>query len=288
MLPFVDRLPTAQEVEKLRLLLSTYQDGSGGIKVNRKNKSISSFPDYRDFERCVAIAFGGRATENKGVFDVILRNDENNIEYGISCKMKGDDAWRKLTGSSVDHAYIHMELANASGDFRNALAKENITLDNYTDGNNPLVAGRAIINLVKSWHDREDFSGEGSIDLKRSCFLVMVYDTSSTRCSLFQLPLALPDPCSLNWYCPTKKSAGKVVPCKRIQGDFSGVKIFDYYATSGGQLKYYYPLSWPIPWSASFELENIPKHILLKDPVSTKAEIYFEEAWQKCSTSALI
>jgi hypothetical protein len=285
MLPFVDRFPTAQEVEKLRLLLSTYQDGSGGIKVDRrKNPRILSLPNYRDFERCVAIAFGGEATESKRVFDVILK-DENGIEYGISCKMKGDDAWRKLGQNYNNHGYIHMELANASGDFRSALMKQNITLDNYTERNNPQIAGRAVINLVKVWHRRESLANGGSVNLRKSYFLAMVYETSSTQCSLFQLPLILPNPRALTWYCPTKMFRGEEVSCKRIQGDLSGIKIFDYYATSGGQLKYYYPLSWPILWSASFKLEQIPMHILLQDPVSRKAELYFEEAWQQCFES---
>ncbi|NEQ96701.1 MAG: hypothetical protein F6K30_08260 [Cyanothece sp. SIO2G6] len=160
-------------------------------------------------------------------------------------------------------------------------------MEKYTVGNNPYFAGRAVINLVKVWHRRESLTNGGSTNLEKSCFLTMIYETSSARCSLFQLPLKLPNPRFLGWYCPTKKLRGEVVPCKRIQGDLSGIKIFDYYATSGGQLKYYYPLSWPILWSVSFKLEEIPMHILSQDPISRKAELYFEEAWQKCSNLRL-
>ncbi len=284
-LAFVDRYPTVEEVEKLRLLLSTYQDGSGGTKVSRsKNPNILSLPDYRDFERCVAIAFRGEATESKRVFDVILR-DQQGVEYGLSCKMKGDDAWRKLMPSRNNLGYIHMELANASGDFKSALERQGLSFDNYTLEHNPFIAGRAVINLVKRWPRRECVINKGKVNLRKSYYLAMVYEVSSARCSLFQLPLFLPNPRSLNWQCPTKTEKGVNVPCKRIQGDLAGVKIFDYYATSGGQLKYYYPTTWPILWSVSFKLERIPEHILLQDPVSRKAELYFEEAWYSCNAS---
>lgn len=280
-LPFIDRHPTPQEVEKLRLLLSTYQDGSGGTKVDRKNPNILSFPDSRDFERCIALTFNGEAPEGKRVFDVIFK-DENGVEYGISCKMKGDDAWKKLIPAPGNQPYIHMELSNASGDFRDALIRQNINLDNYTHGTNPYPAGRAVVNLVKIWHRRESLVNGGSANLLKSYFLAMVYEIKSTKCSIFQMPLYLPNPRALTWYCPTKISRGQEVPCKRIQGDINGIKIFDYYGTSGGQLKYYYPLSWPIVWSCSFMLEPLPTEIISQDPALRKASSYFNEAWQRC------
>lgn len=285
-LPFVDRLPTDKEVEKLRLLLSTYQDGSGGIKVgSKKNKKISSLPNFRDFERCVATAFGGEATETKEIFDVILKADDK-TRYGISCKMKGDDAWKNLTDTPEKYGYIHIELSNAAGAFKDALSRQNITLDNYTNHSNPYQAGRAVINLVKKWHRLESKANGGSIDLSKSFFLSMIYDTSSTRCSLFLLPLKLPNPRFLEWYCPMKKKNGSEVKCNRIQGDLSGFKVFDYYGNSGGQLKYYYLLSWPVLWSVSFTLEEIPSHLLTKDSASRKAEIYFEEFWKNCASDS--
>ncbi len=46
--PFVTRNPTDKEIEKFRLILSTYQDGSGMLK--RKDRTL---PGWRDFERSI-------------------------------------------------------------------------------------------------------------------------------------------------------------------------------------------------------------------------------------------
>ncbi|MEW6739449.1 MAG: hypothetical protein ACOYU2_00250 [Nitrospirota bacterium] len=65
-LALVDRPPTT--VEKFRLLLSTYQDGSGMLA----QKQGRTLPGWRDFERAVAVAFNGESQENKFIFDVLL------------------------------------------------------------------------------------------------------------------------------------------------------------------------------------------------------------------------
>ena len=60
-IPFVTRNPTFQEIERLRLILSTYQDGSGMIK--RTDKTI---PGCRDFERAVAVSSAGNRRKANG------------------------------------------------------------------------------------------------------------------------------------------------------------------------------------------------------------------------------
>jgi hypothetical protein len=281
-LPFIDRYPTSDEIKKLRLLLSTFLDGSGGNK-NENNDSISSFPNYKDFERCIALTFCGYAPEGKAVFDVILE-DLKGIKYGISCKMKGDDAWAKLDFTKNIYPFIHMELSNASGDFNKAIEDKGISLNNYLDGDNPTIAGNAVVDLVKSWHDKLDKSNSGDFDVSKSFFLVMVYETKTLKCSLFQIPLSMPSSKTVRWCCPLKKYKDKMVPSKRIQGDVDQLKIFDFYGTSGGQLKYYYPLEWPIFWSTSFQLESVPdehgKHDIFK-----KAQLYFPDAWKEIEGS---
>src|SRR5579859_6855404 len=65
---FIDREPTPREFEKFRLLLSTFQDGSGMLAI-RGGKTL---PGWRDFERAVAAAFEGENQENKFIFDVLI------------------------------------------------------------------------------------------------------------------------------------------------------------------------------------------------------------------------
>ena len=62
------RPPTPQEFEKFRLILSTYQDGTGMLAA----ASGRTLPGWRDFERAIALTFNGAASENKDIFDVRL------------------------------------------------------------------------------------------------------------------------------------------------------------------------------------------------------------------------
>jgi hypothetical protein len=69
-LVFVDREPTPAEIEKFRLVFSTYQDGSGmdvpkTVRPWMKGNNVVTLPGWRDFERTVALIFNGIALESK-------------------------------------------------------------------------------------------------------------------------------------------------------------------------------------------------------------------------------
>jgi len=78
-LAFVDRPPTPEEFERFRLILSTYQDGSGMLAMS----DDSTWPGWRDFERTVAAAFGGVAQEDKSIFDVLVPDSDGQTLCGI-------------------------------------------------------------------------------------------------------------------------------------------------------------------------------------------------------------
>lgn len=67
-------LLTAQDLAKLRLVLSTYQDGTGMLAASNGR----TLPGWRDFERAVAGVFAGESQESKYVFDVVLSNPDQN------------------------------------------------------------------------------------------------------------------------------------------------------------------------------------------------------------------
>jgi hypothetical protein len=78
---FTGSIPTKAQIEKLRLILSTFQDGTGQL-VFEPGKSL---PGWRDFERSVALAFDGVEQESKAIFDVLIPMSSNpQINYGIS------------------------------------------------------------------------------------------------------------------------------------------------------------------------------------------------------------
>jgi len=120
-LPFADRAPTDEEFERFRLILSTYQDGSGMRKIDGK-----THPGWRDFERSVAAAFNGIAPEAKGIFDVLLPDHDNvGVYVGISCKMRGEH--RRFEGQGR----VTIELSNSYGKFWDGLASIGLNQVNY-------------------------------------------------------------------------------------------------------------------------------------------------------------
>jgi hypothetical protein len=141
---FVHRPPTPREVEKLRLILSTYQDGTGMLQ-DKKNKG-RTLPGWRDFERAVALVFGGIAPENKAVFDVLLSDPERpDVKCGLSCKMRGE-----LDRIAKD-GRVTLELSNSAKKFWAHLKTKGIHEANYK--RHPLKVGAALVELVEQWHE---------------------------------------------------------------------------------------------------------------------------------------
>ncbi len=261
--------PTRYQVEKLRLILSTYQDGTGMLATDNG----MTLPGWRDFERAVAAAFGGTAQESKYVFDVLVPvTDKPRVMYGVSCKMRGE--LDRVTGRD---GRITIELSNSAKQFWGYLGTKGIREDNYRS--RPTEVGIGLIELVESWHERDSISSGGIIDLNMSSYLVLSWNKKGLY-QLHQFPLTLPQPKSLMWYFPNKKEKGVEVPAQRLCGEDSSGVVFEWYGLSGGQLKYY-PLAKDATWvSEPFRLESLPSSENMKYGVLAKAALYFPEQWQ--------
>lgn len=254
---FATHEPSVAEFERFRLLLSTFQDGSGMLNLRGK-----SLPGWRDFERTTAAAFGGVAGENKDVFDVVIADpDRAGVSYGISCKM------RNTLDTTSRKGHLTVELSNSSGKFWHRLKAGGFDEANYRE--HPAEVGQALIELVRSWHEQESSSRRGRIDLERSCYLVLSWSERGSY-QLQQLPLALPDPTTLTW---------AFLSPKRLVGQDADKIVFEWYGSSGGQLKYYPALTQAIWSSAVFSLEplNIPDE---ERGIIAKAATYFPRLWQ--------
>lgn len=259
------RTPTLKEVEKLRLILSTYQDGTGMLA----QKNGSTLPGWRDFERAVALAFGGEAQESKFIFDILLPDSETSkIRFGVSCKMKDALA----TVESKGRAYL--ELSNSLKKFWTHIQSKGIVRASYKT--KPLEVGKAIIELYELWHEEVSVEKGRSIDLNRSYFLTLSYNKSGWY-QLHQFSLKLPNPENLRWYfanTKNKKSSGK-----SLRADDKNGLLFEWYGESGGQLKYY-PLIRDAIWSSElFRLEPLNKTI--EQGIVAKVAAYFPELWAK-------
>jgi hypothetical protein len=267
-LAFIDREPTAKEIERLRLILSTYQDGTGML-ADKRNPAMT-LPGWRDFERSAALAFRGEAPENKAVFDVLLKdNAQPTIYYGLSCKMRGELNRIERDGR------VTIELSNSSGKFWDRLHGSGINQSNYR--NRPNDVGAGLLSLIGEWH--RNFSDETGVevDLSKSYFLVLSWNKAGWY-QLHQFPLELPDPESLEWYCPLSTKTQEL--SRRVVGNDEFGTLFEWYGESGGQLKYY-PLANHAIWSSErFRLEPLGD---VQHGIIAKAAAYFPEQWQNLS-----
>lgn len=254
-IPFVTRHPTTEEIERFRLILSTYQDGSSMLK--RIDRTL---PGWRDFERSIAAAFNGQSQESKWIYDVIIENPDNNrIRFGLSCKMRG-------TLREVERKQqVTIELSNASGEFWDAVKKEGITQENYHES--PNAVGKVLVETVEHWHTNVSVGNGGIVDGSRSSFVVLQWEENTGRYQLFQYPIDLSDPTSLTWNAQGRRLIGT---------DSDGV-LFEWYGLSGGQLKYYPLVANAIWQSPIFQLESLPENH--DYGLVRKAELYFPELW---------
>jgi hypothetical protein len=165
-LPFVHWSLTSNEVERLRLVLSTYQDGSGMLAV--KNSPLT-LPGWRDFERSVAAITGGRAQESKAIFDVLIPDSDNvGVYYGIACKMRRTLRDTDRTGR------VTIEVSNAAGEFWRRINEKGIDQRDYRQY--PAEVGAALTEVVESWHTGVNLENMGIVTLSGSCYLVLSWD----------------------------------------------------------------------------------------------------------------
>jgi hypothetical protein len=267
-IPFIHRNPTKKEFERFRLILSTYQDGSG----QQAAKGGQTLPGWRDFERSVALAFNGIAQESKFIFDVLIPDPKrNDVYFGLSCKMRRTLNDTKRTGR------VTLELSNSSGAFWEQLRQISIHQQNYKD--RPFDVARALLDQEYEWHKRVGLDREGVIDLSRSFYLALSWNTKGEY-QLFKFSLDLPDPLHLTWDFPVIEVNGIVKRARRLRGQDEKGTLFEWYGESGGQLKYY-PLVEDALWKSEvFHLEPLPMDWKEKHGILAKARDYFPRLWR--------
>lgn len=256
-LAFADRPPTRGELEKLRLILSTYQDGTGMLNIRGRN-----LPGWRDFERAVALAFDGEAQESKAIFDVLLIDPVTGIKVGVSCKMRDTLRETRRTGQAT------IEVSNSAGYFWARLKKHGLDEQNYHTA--PAEVGAAVVRLIGEWHESVSRSRVGTVDVQRSCYLALQWDHRTSDYQLFQFSLQLPSADSLQWEVAGKRLVG-----------WSGLgKMFEWYGSSGGQLKYYPHISDAAWHSDVFQLEPLPEADSGYGLIRKTAEL-FPQLWEQ-------
>lgn len=138
----------------MRLLLSTFRDGSG------QRVKAGFMPDFLSFERVTAYVLGGTTNEDKGVFDVAVPSGDDRKQWGVSCKMASTQPTKKCCW--------FMELSNSAKYLTDALEAEAVHWQT-----NPEAAGPILVTTVGSWHEkvREIY------DIDASKYLLLTHDS---------------------------------------------------------------------------------------------------------------
>lgn len=230
-----------------------------------QDKGGMTLPGWRDFERAVALAFGGEARESKAIFDVLLTGGDNpKLKYGLSCKMRRELNKIERTGR------VSLELSNSAGQFWDYLKSKGIDQSNYRG--QPSEVGASLVEVVERWHQAVNVERGGVVDLTKSSYLVLSWNRSGLY-QLHQFPLTMPNPYDLNWQFPAKKGGGEG---RRLIGQDKSGSLFEWYGESGGQLKYY-PLASSAVWESEiFRLEPLAD---IEYGILRKVAAYFPEKW---------
>lgn len=249
-----DRPFTPDELERMRLLLSVFRDGSGQFLSKLK----TYMPDFLAFERATAIVCGGETTENKGIFDVLVPGGDGQAPVGISCKM--------ATAQPQDRSWF-MELSNSAKKFHDAFGKAGIEWMRE-----PARAGEVLVSLVESWHH----AVEATVDVSKSKYLILAHDTAWKKFQIVCLDLNLrrADVADIEWAVEGRdRNRPSSVAGYVYLGDRRH-RLWQFYANSGGQLKYYPPIFWAEWVTDLFELETPPVTTLRE-----KVDAYWPGAW---------
>lgn len=267
--PFADRAPTDHEVERLRLAMSTYQDGSGQVV---KALPDTSFPDGWDFEACITAVFGGDRLPkyDKSVFDVLVPYPAAGgaARFGLSCKMRGELRAALKPSGKNKNGRVYMELTNANGALWAAVNDRGVTKDSIAP--RAADAGEAVVQTVEGWHAATG----ADLRFDKSSYLALMWAPKPLRFKLYQFPMVLPAAADLAW-TRTEGRGGK--PGKAIRGSDGDETVYEWYFDSGGQFKYYARAD-KATWSSDvFQLEPLDKGI--REGLVNKVEDYFPKKW---------
>jgi transcriptional regulator with XRE-family HTH domain len=266
-LPFIERFPNDLEIEKLRLLLSTFQDGTGQLKGIHEQ----TLPGWRDFERACALAFNGQTVESKFFVDIVFSfTDTPRTFYGLDCKMRGELRLVERYGK------IYVEVTNAAKLLWSQLHLKGINESNYRT--NPELAGNSLIEAVEIIKRNGSASYPlGPIVTEKSYYLVLLWDPASGSYQLYQLPLKLSNPGDLAWICYVSQRSDGTETTRLVGENANGV-LYEWYGDSGGQFKYYPSIDSAVWKSPVFKLE--PLSDLVELGIVAKAKAYFPEQWK--------
>ena len=221
--------------------LSTFRDGSGNIR--EADPAQSTRADSRQIERCLAEIFGVTPPESKSYYDFVV---EINWGGGVvisaaSVKSKEVESLRDFRNPKERKSLrAYLEIANANAKDWRLCREAGLTEDNFRDHKHAARFGAAI--LQRQTEERAAAEAKiqkqrrhhalRTVDARASMFISVMYspmDGSYQRDYLVSsYPIILPKPA--RWAFRGKALVG----FDRHEG-----VVYEWYALSGSQFKYY-------------------------------------------------
>ena len=249
---FFNKKPTDAEVNLLAKFLGTFRDGSG----NYPEDDGTTRADYKQIEVCFAELLGGRAFGNKKYYDFcVSENDSGGITVrGASIKSK------ELTDiaffpRSKPELRSHMEISNSSAADWKLCAERGLTQSDWNGDKNTtakerdffapkfgqLILDRQSIQRQKHEDEYIKHGHAKKFSHDHSIFISLLYTPPVGRKKERQYlvasyPIYLPKP-QLWEFRPPKSSKSKNATL--VGYDEEGGVLYEWYALSGSQFKYY-------------------------------------------------
>lgn len=230
---FLTRAPTANELTLLRKYLATYRDGTGG----QREADGSSRADPRQIERCFAELLHGTTTENKFFYDFVIETNESGGIAVRGASIKSKEISKLLEyPRKPDSMRAHLEISNSAAKDWGLCAEHGLTEEDFRNHRRAADFGSVILqrqNYERLQAERSYTENSGKFFVHQDCVFISVLYSKPDRhnerhwmVSAFNVLLKPPK----SWEFSGKALIGK---------DEDGEKLYEWYALSGSQFKYY-------------------------------------------------
>ena len=240
--PFLNADPTADQLRALVKYLSTFRDGSGNIREDDPEKSTRA--DSRQIERCLAELFGVKPPESKSYYDFAVEINKGGgvVVSAASVKSKELDKLRDFREPKARKKLrAYLEIANAYAKDWKLCGEMGLNHEHFVQHKHASKFGDAILRrqaderaLAEAKIQKQrKHSAHRLVDVNASVFLSVMYspmDKDYQRDYLVSsYPIILPSPVS--WEFRSERALAGI--------DKHGGVLYEWYALSGSQFKYY-------------------------------------------------
>lgn len=275
MMPFIHRNPNAEEERLLAIMLATFTDGSG----TQREQDGASRAGWKEIERVFSeFLTGEKHSEDKDVFDVICPDWDNpHLLYGLSIKSK------QMTGKKTiflrhPDARAYLEISNSPAKMWASIANlTGFTEADFAQKRNPQEIGDALLQTIRGWKTSradqlERHTAGTSVDLGHSYYVTLSwspYANGHRQIHIASFPMQFPN---VEWRYTSDRCLSADDPSR------PGERLLDWYARSGGQLKFY-----PSYLTAKFSSSILPIQRVEEISIAKKAKTYFPDEFAAVS-----